>query len=324
MSKYSHRSEHAHHSHRHAHGTERNILIAFVLNAGFSVFEFIGGIITGSIAITSDAIHDLGDALSIGIAYGLERKSKKGPDAKHTYGYVRYSLVGSIITTVILLVGSAFVIYEAIQRVISPAEVNYEGMIIFAVIGLVVNSIASYATREGDSLNQKSVNLHMLEDVLGWAVVLIGSIVMKLTGIAVIDPILSLGVAIFILVEAAKNLREIVKIFLEVTPKDVNLEKIKADIKHIKGVIDIHHIHVRSINGEENHATLHVVVQKYDKNIKSNVKEVLKKHNISHSVIEIEQTDERCEEKTCKQHSKAIEEMASIREHRDYERTPLK
>lgn len=300
MSKSFHDSEHAHHSHHHAYKTEKNILIAFLLNAGFSIFEFVCGIITGSIAITSDAVHDLGDALSIGIAYGLERKSKKGPDAKHTYGYARYSLVGSIITTVILLVGSSFVIYEAIRRIADPVEVNYDGMIIFAIIGLVINSIASYVTRDGDSLNQKSVNLHMLEDVLGWAVVLIGSIVMKFTGIAAIDPILSLGVAIFILIEATKNLREIVKIFLEITPKDIDLEEIKMDIKHVKGVVDIHHIHVRSINGEKNHATLHVVVKKYDKNIKNTVKEVLKKHNISHSVIEIEQADEECQEKICK------------------------
>jgi cobalt-zinc-cadmium efflux system protein len=300
MSKSFHSSEHAHHSHHHAYKTEKTILIAFLLNASFSIFEFICGIITGSIAITSDAVHDLGDALSIGIAYGLERKSKKGPDAKHTYGYARYSLVGSIITATILLVGSSFVIYEAIQRIADPVEVNYDGMIIFAIIGLVINSIASYVTRDGDSLNQKSVNLHMLEDVLGWAVVLIGSIVMKFTGIAVIDSILSLGVATFILIEAAKNLREIVRIFLEITPKDIDLEEIKIDIKHVKGVVDIHHIHVRSINGEKNHATLHVVVKKYDKNIKNAVKEVLKKHNISHSVIEIEQADEDCQEKICK------------------------
>ena len=208
--------------------------------------------------------------------------------------------MGALSPTIVLLVGSSFVIYEAIRRIADPVEVNYDGMIIFAIIGLVINSIASYVTRDGNSLNQKSVNLHMLEDVLGWAVVLIGSNVMKFTGIAVIDPILSLGVAIFILIEAAKNLREIVKIFLEITPKDIDLEKIKIDIKRVKGVVDIHHIHVRSINGEENHATLHVVVKKYDKIIKNTVKEVLKKHNISHSVIEIEQADEECQEKICK------------------------
>ena len=162
MSKSFHSSERVHHSHHHAYKTEKNILIAFLLNASFSIFEFICGIITGSIAITSDAVHDLGDALSIGIAYGLERKSKKGPDAKHTYGYARYSLAGSIITTTILLGGSSFVIYEAIRRIANPVEVNYDGMIIFAIIGLVINSIASYVTRDGDSLNQKSVNLHML------------------------------------------------------------------------------------------------------------------------------------------------------------------
>lgn len=291
---------HSHHHHHHIHSAEKNILIAFILNAIFSIFEFIGGIITGSIAITSDAIHDLGDALSIGIAYGLEHKSKKGPDIKHTYGYARYSLVGSIITTTILLVGSAFVIYQATQRLITPAEINYDGMIIFAIIGLVINSIASYVTRDGNSLNQKSVNLHMLEDVLGWAVVLIGSIVMRFTKLAVIDPILSLSIALFILIEAIKNFNEIIKIFLEITPKNIDLVKIKTDLKQVKGIVDVHHIHVRSMNGEKNYATLHVVAKEYSKEIKDDAKKILKNHNISHSVIEIEQTDEECTEKTCK------------------------
>ncbi len=146
--------------------TDKNILIAFILNLTFSIFEFVGGTLTGSVAIISDSIHDLGDALSIGISYFLERKSKKKPDKKHTYGYIRYSVLGSTITTVILLTGSILVIYNAILRIINPVEINYNGMIIFAVFGVVINFIAAYFTKEGDSLNQKSVNLHMLEDVL--------------------------------------------------------------------------------------------------------------------------------------------------------------
>ena len=147
--------------------TEKNILIAFILNLSFSIFEFIGGIFTGSVAIISDAIHDIGDATSIGIAFLLEKKSKKKPDNKYTYGYIGYSVIGGFITTLILLLGSFAVIYNSIQRIINPTEINYNGMIVFAIIGIIVNLIASMLTYKGDSLNQKAVNLHMLEDVLG-------------------------------------------------------------------------------------------------------------------------------------------------------------
>ena len=139
--------------------TEKNILIAFVLNLAFSVFEFIGGIFTGSVAIISDAVHDVGDAASIGISLLLEKKSKKQPDEKYTYGYARFSLIGSLLTTLILLLGSGLVVYNAVIRIINPAEINYNGMIVFAVVGCCINLCAAILTREGRSLNQKAVNL---------------------------------------------------------------------------------------------------------------------------------------------------------------------
>ena len=161
--------------------SDKKILVAFILNLLFSIFEFIGGTISNSVAIISDSIHDLGDSLSIGISYFLEKKSNKKPDHKFTYGYKRYSVIGSVITTLILLVGSVLVIYNAIIRIIDPKDINYNGMIIFAAIGVVINFLAAYFTKDGHSLNQKAVNLHMLEDVLGWAIVLFGAIVMRFT-----------------------------------------------------------------------------------------------------------------------------------------------
>ncbi|MBR4619059.1 MAG: cation transporter [Bacilli bacterium] len=279
--------------------TDQNILIAFLLNIMFSIIEFVGGILTGSIAITSDSIHDLGDALSIGISYFLERKSKKKIDKNHTYGYIRYSVVGSIITTIILIIGSIFVIYEAVKRIINPIEINYKGMIIFAIFGVIVNFIATYVTRDGDSLNQKSVNLHMLEDVLGWIVVLIGSILIKFTNISLIDPILSIGVAIFILYNALKNFKTIMDIFLEITPNDIDIEELKKHILKVDGVIDVHHIHIRSIDGYNNFATMHIVVDKYNDYVKHKVRDELIEHNICHSTIEIETEKEKCSNREC-------------------------
>ena len=279
--------------------TEKNILFAFILNLGFSVFEFFGGIFTNSVAILSDSIHDMGDALSIGISFFLEKKSKKKPDNNYTYGYVRYSVLGGLITNVILLVGSLLVIYNAVLRIIEPAEVNYKGMIIFAVIGVVMNFIAAYLTREGNSINQKSVNLHMLEDVLGWIVVLIGAIVMNFIDIKILDPLMSIGVALFILINTLKGLKQILDLFLEKTPQGINIVDLKEHLQKIDGVNDIHHIHVWSIDGYNNYATMHIVTKSSDINtIKKEIRKELAEHGICHAILETE--DEACDDVDCK------------------------
>ena len=278
--------------------TQKNILIAFILNLSFSIFEFFGGFFTKSVAILSDSIHDLGDALSIGISYFLERKSKKKADKKYTYGYIRYSVLGGVITTTILLIGSILVIIGAVGRIINPVDVNYNGMIIFAVVGVVLNFLAAYVTREGDSINQKSVNLHMLEDVLGWVVVLIGAIIMNFTDIKIIDPIMSIGVASFILINALKNLKRVLDLFLEKTPENVDIDEIKEHLLKIKDVEDIHHIHVWSIDGFNNYATMHIVTKSQDiKNVKKEIREELAEHNICHAILETE--DEVCDDVEC-------------------------
>ncbi len=278
--------------------TEKNILIAFLLNISFSIFEFIGGLFTNSVAILSDSVHDLGDAISIGISYFMERKSKKHADNKYTYGYVRYSVLGGVITTTILLVGSVLVIIGATKRLFNPVEVNYSGMIIFAVVGVVLNFIAAYVTREGDSINQKSVNLHMLEDVLGWLVVLIGAIIMRFTDISIIDPIMSIGVAIFILFNSLKNLKRVLDLFLEKTPDDIDINELKEHLLEIKGVDDIHHVHIWSIDGFNNYATMHIVSKSKDiAKIKKEIRDELKEHNICHAILETE--EETCDEIEC-------------------------
>ena len=279
--------------------TEKNILIAFILNLSFSIFEIIGGFFTGSVAIISDAVHDLGDATSIGISYFLEKKSKKQPDNTYTYGYARFSVMGSVITTLILLFGSVMVIYNAVLRIINPVEINYNGMIIFAVVGALVNFLAAYFTKDGDSLNQKAVNLHMLEDVLGWIVVLIGAIVMRFTDIRIIDPLMSMGVAIFIFVNALKNLKEVLDLFLEKIPNNISIEEIKHHIKEIDSVIDVHHVHIWSMDGYHNYATMHIVANENSHEVKDKIREELKEHGIGHATLEMENPTDHCHEEHC-------------------------
>ena len=279
--------------------TERNILIAFILNLSFSVFEFFGGIFTGSVGIISDAVHDMGDASSIGISYFLEKKSRHQPDEKYTYGYARYSVIGGFITTLILLIGSVLMIYNAVNRIIAPAEINYNGMIIFAIAGVFINFFAAFFTRGGDSLNQKAVNLHMLEDVLGWLVVLVGAIVMRFTDFSLIDPIMSIGVSLFILFNAVKNLKEVADLFLEKTPHDIEVTEIKECIESIDGIINVHHIHIWSLDGQNHFATMHVITDGNSRDIKAETRKELKTHGIAHATIEIETNSEHCNEASC-------------------------
>lgn len=279
--------------------TEKNILIAFILNLCFSVFEFIGGVFTGSVAIVSDAVHDIGDAASIGVSYFLERKSSREPDEIYTYGYARYSVIGSIITTFILLFGSCMVVCNAAFRIIEPKTINYNGMIVFAIVGFCVNLAAAFFTREGDSLNQKAVNLHMLEDVLGWAVVLVGAVVMRFTDFALIDPIMSIGVAVFIFINAFHNLKTAVDLFLEKTPRGITVKEIREHIMELQGVLDVHHIHLWSMDGEKNYATMHIVTSEDHHGIKEAVRHELSEHGVSHVTIELEAEDEPCCDEVC-------------------------
>ncbi len=279
--------------------SQKRILIAFVLNLFFAIFEFVGGALTGSVAIITDSVHDLGDSMSIGISYFLEKKSQKEPNDKYTFGYLRYSVLGSLIMTVILIVGSVLVIIKACDRFFNPVEINYNGMLIFAVFGVAVNLVAAIATRSGDSLNQKAVSLHMFEDVLGWAIVLIGAILMKFTNITYIDSIMSIGVSIFLLVNAFKNFKEILDIFFEKTPDGINVEDLKHHLKEIAGVLDIHHLHLRTLDGFNHIATLHVVTASDPAIIKKAVKEELLEHGISHTTVEIESPEEKCEDLVC-------------------------
>ncbi len=279
--------------------SDKKILVAFILNLVFSVVEFVGGTVTGSVAVASDAIHDFGDAASIGISYFLERFSKRKPDVSHTYGYTRYSLLGGVITTVILLVGSLVVIANSIKRIINPVAINYDGVIYLAIFGTVINFLAAYFTHGGHSLNQRAVNLHMLEDVLGWLVVLLGAVVMKFTNFALIDPLLSIVVSVFIFMSAVKNFKTVIDIFLEKTPKDISIDEICEHISSLPSVLGVHHIHVRTIDGYVNSATMHVVTDGDFAAVKKAVKEELSEHGIAHATVEMETPEEQCTDLVC-------------------------
>ncbi len=280
--------------------SHKNILVAFVLNLSFSIFELFGGISTNSISVISDAVHDFGDALSIGISFFLEKKSKKKPDNVYTFGYARYSVFGAFITNSVLITGSVLVIVNAVKRLINPQEIDYDGMLIFAIFGVIINLAAAFLTHKGESLNQKAVSLHMLEDVLGWLIVLVGAITIKFTKITIIDPIMSIGMASFISINAVKGFRTCVDLFAEKIPKGINTEEIAEHIRSIEGVSSIHHIHIWSMDGVNNLATMHIVTNRDKQSeLKTNIKNELKEHGIAHSTIEFEEFGFECDDTEC-------------------------
>ncbi len=277
---------------------DKRILTAFILNLSFSIFEFFGGALTGSIAIISDAVHDFGDALAIGLSFVMERKSKRSPDERYTYGYGRYSLLGGAITSLILLLGSTMVVYNAIGRLLCPQEIDSDSMIVFAVIGFAVNFTAAISTHGSHSANMRAVSLHMLEDVLGWAAVLVGAVIIRFTGWGAIDPLLSLGIAVFISTSSIKNLAGIRQIFLESVPGNIDVSVLKANVLKIDVIIDVHHIHLWSIDEFNPAATMHVVSSNHEE-AKKRVRQELKRYGINHVTIETESFGEACAEPVC-------------------------
>lgn len=253
---------------------------------------------TNSVAILSDSVHDFGDALVIGVSYLLERKSKAGADERHSYGYRRYSTAGALVTTVILLAGSVGVILGAVPRVVSPVPVDHDGMLLLAVFGIAMNGFAAWRTSGGSSLNQRAVSLHMLEDVLGWVAVLAGAFLMRVTGWAVIDPLLSIAIASFIAYNAIRNLLDILPVFLEEVPSGVSVAELSEEVVgSVDAVTDVHHIHVWHLDEDTILATMHVVWDDGKSSIaevKESVRDVLAGHGIAHSTIEVETAGEGC------------------------------
>jgi len=272
---------------------EKRVRFAAFLNVAFTVLELVGGIWTNSLAILSDALHDFGDSIALLVSWLFERGAKKSPDASRTFGYQRLSLFSALFSASILIGGSIVIIFQAIPRFFNPELVNAFGMVGIAVIGIIFNSAGFFLLKKGESLNEKVLSWHLLEDVLGWVGILVGGVIIYFWKFYLLDPILTVGLTAFILYNVTKNLREAINILMQGVPKHINLEAVKKDLLVIKGVIGIHDIHIWSLEGETDVFTAHVVLdddalKKEAEQTKETIKETLQKHHIEHSTIEIE------------------------------------
>lgn len=301
---YNQRTAMAHtHSH-HSHSAAGNIRVAFFLNFFFAIIELAGGLYTNSVAILSDALHDFGDSVSLGLAWYLQKVAAKGRDRYNSYGYKRFSLLGALFISVVLLVGSVVVIIESAGRIVHPQEPNAHGMFLLAILGVAVNGAAILRLKKGSSLNERAVSLHLMEDVLGWIAVLVVSIVMMFVNVPVLDPLLSIGISIWILTNVYRNLRDTFRVFLQQAPRQIDLDALENRIRALNGVVSVHDVHLWTLDGEEHVITLHVVTSANTplvrwQELKTEIRRLCKEAGIGHATIEIENEREDCGLRSC-------------------------
>ncbi|MBI9103692.1 MAG: cation transporter [Spirochaetales bacterium] len=294
-----HNHDHDHNGIGHSHGASENIKIAFWLNFAFTIIEIIGGLYTNSVAILSDAVHDLGDSVTLLFSLLMEKLSKKKGNSFLTYGYKRYSLLGAFFSSVVLIVGSTFILYNAFNRIVSVEEVNAPGMLIISFAGIFFNGLAVLRLRKDGSLNSKVVFMHMLEDVLGWVSIMIVSIILIFIDLPILDPILSIAISIFVLSRIVPTFIKIGRIFLQYKPDDIEIKEIKKLIEALDDITEIHDVHLWSLDGSNHIFSCHAVIKDElsttdEMAIIRTVKEKLASHGINHSTIEIELENSDC------------------------------
>lgn len=281
----------------------RRIGLVFLLNFGFTIIEFIGGLLTNSTAIMADAVHDLGDSLSIGSAWLLSRWGQKTANNEFTYGYRRLTLFGAFLNSIVLIAGSIWVLTQAIPRLSDPVMPVTEGMLALAILGVTINGFAAYRISKGSTMNEKVLNWHLLEDVLGWVAVLVVSVILQFVDWPILDPLLSVGFTLFILFNVIRNLWATGKIFLQAVPDKTLHDEIRHKLLNIDGISDIHHQHLWSLDGEQHVLTAHLVIEgglengRYN-SIKDSVAETLKPFSLAHTTIEIELKQEYCRDES--------------------------
>lgn len=298
MGGHHHHHGHSHHHHGHAHGAGeqesilKRIRFAFYLNFLFAIVELVGGIITGSFAIIADAIHDMGDSASLALALYMQKKSQGGPSESLPYGYLRYSVVSAIITGIVIISGSFVVLIEAIQHLFEPEALpNALGMMGLALVGIVINGISAFRLAHGHTHNEKILSWHLIEDLLAWIVVLIGAIFIYFFNIAWLDPVLAIGIALFVSWNVLRNLREPFRIILQYVPGAEDLSVLKKQMAEVEGIASIVELQAWTLDGAQHVLTTRITIKPYYSPdlVRTALREVLKRKAYKFVTIEIDQ-----------------------------------
>ena len=286
--------------------TKCAVWLAFFLNLSFAIVEFIAGGIFGSSAVLADSVHDFGDAVAIGISAFLESISNRKEDSHYTLGYKRFSLLGAMVTAVILMTGSGMVILENMVKLFHPQPVNEEGLLWLGIIAISVNVLASLVIRKGQTKNESILSLHFLEDILGWVAVILMAIVLRYTDWYILDPLLSLAISFFILSKAIPRFWSTLRIFLDAVPEGVNIQKIKADLAELDHVASINQLNLWTMDGLEKNAIVHVCLEhvKHMEVCKESIRTLLKERGFQNVTIEVDE-----DLATHRAHKRNIEEL---------------
>jgi cobalt-zinc-cadmium efflux system protein len=278
----------------------QNIRFSFFLNLIFALIEISGGIATNSLLVITNGIHDLGDSISLGFSWYLEKISLKPSNDEYTYGYRRYSLLASLISASLIIATSFIIFFEAISRLVAAEEIKVEGVLIFGFFGIVVNGFAVLKLLKGKTHNERFAMLHLLDDLLGWAVVIVVSIIMLINRqLVFLDPLFSIFISFYLLWVVIKNMKEVINIFLQSVPKNMDIARIKNILLNIKPIKEIHDVHIWSIDGDYNILSIHITlnqnssIKEYN-SIKKKVRSALIGENIQHATIEICNENEAC------------------------------
>lgn len=266
------------------------VWLAFFLNLTYAIIEFIAGGVFGSSAVLADSVHDLGDAIAIGISVFLESISNREEDSHYTLGYKRFSLLGAMVTAVILMTGSVLVILENIAKIFHPQPVNDEGILWLGIIAIIINVLASLVIRKGQTKNESILSLHFLEDTLGWVAVILMAIVLRFTDWYILDPLLSLAISFFILSKALPRFWSTLKIFLDAVPEGVDIQKIKTDLAELDHVASINQLNLWTMDGLEKNAIVHVCLKEMEhmETCKESIRIFLKDCGFQNITIEVD------------------------------------
>lgn len=301
-SHHDHHHHGGHHGHQHTHAESQRIGLAFWLNFCFTIIELVGGVMTNSVAIMSDAIHDFGDTLAIGFGWLASRLSRRSPNDAYTYGYRRLSLLSALIIGITLVIGSIVILFNAVPRLWHPQTPHIAGMFWLALLGIAVNGAAALGLRGGHTQNEKVLSWHMVEDVLGWVAVLVASIVIRFTGWAIIDPLLSIAFTLFILYNVVFNLRDTLRLFLQKSPDTLLLNSVREKLGSLSEVKALHHLHLWSLDGSHHVLTVHLALKTdltvgEQLTLKQQIHALLEPHALAHTTIEFEFPAEICRDK---------------------------
>ena len=292
--------------------TKHAVWLAFFLNLSYAIVEFIAGGVFGSSAVLADSVHDLGDAIAIGLSAFLETISNREEDSHYTLGYKRFSLLGALVTAVILMTGSVLVILENITKLFHPQAVNDEGILWLGIIAVSINVLASLVVRKGKTKNESILSLHFLEDTLGWLAVILMAIVLRFTDWYILDPLLSLVISIFILSKAIPRFWSTLKIFLDAVPEGVDIKQVKSDLEQLDHVASLNQLNLWTMDGLEKNAIVHVCLKEIEQMevCKESIRTLLKDCGFQNITIEVD-----ADLATHQAHKRNMEEIEAVQSH---------